>query len=153
MKYICLVNVLILLFCVVSFAQTKKDTSVSKPPTERPLQMPSNLEKRFNPKSTVRLFQEDFTIPLDLKKFSAIMSLDALEKNHFTQEELNSGMLYDEITSFRNNKASTMRMLAEFYGEDLINLQKLLDNIGLTKDQIVAFLMTIKFAFGQALIK
>jgi len=152
-KYICLVYVLILLFCVVSFAQTKKDTSVSKPKTERPIHIPPNLEKRFDPKSTVRLFQEDFTIPLDLKKFSAIMSLDALEKNHFTQEELNSGLLDDEITSFRNNKASTMRMLAEFYGEDLINLQKLLDNIGLTKDQIVAFLMTIKFAFGQSLIR
>jgi len=152
-KYFLFTYVLIFFSSAVFFAQTKKDTSVSKPQTERPLQMPSNLERRFDPKSTVRLFQEDFTIPLDLKKFSAIMSFDALEKNHFTQEELNSGMLDDEINSFRNNKASTMRMLAEFYGEDLINLQKLLDNIGLTKDQIVAFLMTIKFAFGQSLIR
>jgi len=152
-KYFHFAYVLIFFYCVVSFAQTKKDTSASKPPVERPVQIPSSIEKRFDPKSTVRLFQENFTIPLDFKKFSAIMSLDALEKNHFTKEELSSGMLDDEITSFRNNKASTMRMLAEFYGEDLINLQKLLDNIGLTKDQIVAFLMTIKFAFGQSLIR
>lgn len=153
MKYVLLVHVLIFFFSAVFFGQTKKDTSASKPPAERHLQMPSNPERRFDPKSTVRFFQEDFTIPLDLKKFSAIMSLDALEKNHFTQEEINSGMLDDEITSFRNNKASTMRMLREFYGEDLINLQKLLDNIGLTKDQIIAFLMIIKFAFGQSLIR
>jgi hypothetical protein len=144
---------LIIFIGFVSFAQTKKDTSTTKPPFEKPAQIPSSIEKRFDPKSTVRLFQEDFTIPLDLKKYSAIMSIDIPKQENFSKEELNSGLFDDEIVGFRNNKNSTMRMLAEFYGEDLINIQKLLDNIGLTKDQIVGFLMVLKFAFGQSLLK
>ena len=131
----------------------KKDTSASKAPSEKSAQIPSSIEKRFDPKSTVRLFQEDFTIPLDLKKYSALMSLDIPKQENFSKEELNSGLSDDEIVSFRNNRSSTRRMLAEFYGEDLINIQKLLDNLGLTKGQIVGFLMMLKFVFGQSLLK
>lgn len=153
MKYLLIVLLLITALNFVAIAQTKKDTSISKPPTEKPVQIPSAIEKKFDPKSTVRLFKDDFTIPLDLKKYSAIMSLDIPGKAKFSKEELNSGLFADEITSFKNNKNSTMRMLADFYGEDLINVQKLLDELGLTKDQIVGFLMILKFAFGQSLLK
>lgn len=153
MRYSLIASLLVIILSFVSLAQTKKDTSISKPPAEKPAQIPSSIEKRFDPKSTVRLFQDDFTIPLDLKKYSALMSIDIPKQENFSKEELNSGLSDDEIVSFRNNRSSTMRMLAEFYGEDLINIQKLLDNIGLTKDQIVGFLMMLKFVFGQSLIK
>lgn len=153
MRYSLITTLLLIVLSFTSFAQAKKDTSASKAPAEKPAQIPSSIEKRFDPKSTVRLFQEDFTIPLDLKKYSALMSVDIHKQENFSKEELNSGLSDDEIVSFRNNKISTKRMLAEFYGEDLINIQKLLDSIGLTKDQIVAFLMVLKFAFGQSLIK
>lgn len=153
MRYPLITSLLIIILSFVSLAQTKKDTSVSKPSAEKPAQIPSSIEKRFDPKSTVRLFQEDFTIPLDLKKYSALMSLDIPMQENFSKEELNSGLSDDEIVSFRNNRSSTMRMLAEFYGEDLINIQKLLDDLGVTKDQIVGFLMMLKFVFGQSLIK
>jgi len=144
---------LIITLSIITFAQAKKDTSVSKPQTEKPAQIPSSIEKRFDPKSTVRLFQEDFTIPLDLKKYSAIMSIDIHKQEHLSKEEKSSGLFDDEIVSFRNNRSSTMRMLSEFYGEDLINIQKLLDDLGVTKDQIVGFLMMLRFVLGQALIK
>jgi len=81
------------------------------------------------------------------------MSADISKQEHLSKEEKNSGLSDDEIISFRDNKSSTMRMMAEFYGEDLINVQKLLDELGLTKDQIAGFLMMLKFAFGQSLLK
>lgn len=153
MRYFLITSLLLIVLSYTSFAQMKKDTSASKAPAEKPTQIPSSIEKRFDPKSTVQLFQNDFTIPLDLKKYSAIMSIDIPKQENFSKEELNSGLSDDEIVSFRNNRSSTMRMLAEFYGEDLINIQKLLDDIGLTKDQIVGFLMMLKFVFGQSLLK
>lgn len=153
MRYSLIASLLIIILSFVSLAQTKKDTSISKPPAEKPAQIPSSIEKRFDPKSTVRLFQDDFTIPLDLKKYSALMSIDIPKQENFSKEELNSGLSDNEIVSLRNNRSSTMRMLAEFYGEDLINIQKLLDDLGVTKDQIVGFLMMLKFVFGQSLLK
>ena len=153
MRYLLTTSLLLIVLSLTTFAQAKKDTSVSKPPAEKPALIPSSIVKRFDPKSTVRLFQDDFTIPLDLKKYSAIMSMDIPTQENFSIEELNSGLFDDEIVSFRNNRSSTMRKLSEFYGEDLINIQKLLDDLGVTKDQIVGFLMMLKFAFGQSLLK
>ncbi|MBI3125878.1 MAG: hypothetical protein HYZ10_15890 [Ignavibacteriales bacterium] len=144
---------MVFVLSIVTFSQTRKDTSASQTPSEKPTQIPPSIEKRFDPKSTVHLFQKDFVIPLDLKKYTAIMSADILKQENFSKEELDSGLFDNEIISFRDNKSSTMRVLSEFYGEDLINVQKLLDELGLTKDQIVGFLMMLKFAFGQSLLK
>lgn len=153
MRYLLIISLWVFVFNIVTFSQTKKDTSASKALAEKSTQIPPSIEKRFDPKSTVRLFQEDFTIPIDLKKYTAIMSADISKQEHLSKEEKSSGLSDDEIISFRDNKSSTMRMLSEFYGEDLINVQKLLDELGLTKDQIAGFLMMLKFAFGQSLLK
>lgn len=153
MKYPAILFLSTLFIGATIFAQTKKDSSNQKIPLEKQSQIPPSIENKFDAKSAVRLFKEDYAIPLDLKKYSALMSMDISTANNFTREELNSGLLENEIKSFRSNKNSTMQMLSEFYGEDLVNIQKLLDNLGLTKDQVVGFLMVLKFVFGQALIK
>lgn len=143
---------LILCFTGVK-AQVKKDTVGSPNQSEKKSNLSPSIENKFNPKSSFKLLKDDFTLPYDLRKYSAIMSLDIPDKKEPTKEEISSGLTEDEIDSFRNNKNSTMRMLAEFYGEDLVNIKKLMDSIGLTKDQIVGVLMVLKFVFGQALIK
>jgi len=145
-------TLLILFLCAHVFAQEKKDTVSSSTAYEKNSGIPAITENKFNPKSSFKLFKEDFTIPYDLKKYSAIMSLDTPAKNT-SNEEKYTGLSGEELESFRLNKNSTLRMLSEFYGEDLVDIQKLLDSVGLTKDQIVGILMALKFVFGQSLIR
>lgn len=145
--------ILVIVFFGSVFAQVKEDTTRSSNTFEKKSNIPSAIEKRFEPKSSFKLFKDDFTLPHNLKKYTAIMSLDFPLQNDLSKEEANSGLSGKEIESFRSNKNSTMRLLSDFYGEDLVDIQKLLDSVGLTKDQIVGILMALKFVFGQALIK
>ncbi len=145
--------VLMIVFLGSVFAQVKDDTTRSSNSFEKKSNIPSTIEKRFEPKSSFKLFKDDFTLPHNLKKYTAIMSLDFQPPIEHSKEEANSGLSEKEIESFRSNKNSTMKMLSDFYGDDLVDIQKLLDSVGLTKDQIVGILMALKFVFGQALIK
>ena len=46
---------------------------------------------------------------------------------------------------FEQNKSLTKRMLSDIYGEDIIDLKKILETLGITKDQIVMIAAILKF--------
>jgi len=46
---------------------------------------------------------------------------------------------------FERNKLLTKKMLSDIYGVDIIDLKKILETLGITKDQIVLAVAILKF--------
>ena len=95
---------------------------------------------------------ESLFLPLNLKIYNKVFSNDYSEPLKFLPEEIESGMNDAEIIAFRNNKNQLKKELTEFYGEDLINIEKLLKSLGLTKEQVVMIAAIFKLIFAQSLL-
>jgi len=96
--------------------------------------------------------QNDFKIPLNLKIYQKIFADEKFNEFIFSQEERESGLTNEELITFRNNKKLTQRMFSDIYGEDIINLKKILDELGVTKDQIVMIAAILKFFLYNPLL-
>ena len=96
--------------------------------------------------------QNDFKIPLNLKIYQKIFADEKFNEFIFSQEERESGLINEDLTTFRNNKKLTQRMLSDIYGEDIINLKKILEGLGITKDQIVMIAAILKFFLYNPLL-
>jgi hypothetical protein len=84
-------------------------------------------------------------VPLNLKIYQKIFADEKFKIYNFTQEYLNSGLSNNELMIFDQNKLLTKRMLSDIYGEDIIDLKKIFEALGLTKDQIVMIAAILKF--------
>ncbi len=150
------INTLIFLFLpVILLGQINIDSSKSE--------KKKNIDNRNN--STPQVIQHQFLnpipkntfekteLPLNLQIFSKAFANDYKPSPVFSNEELASGLSDDELSSFNNNKLKMQKELYDFYGEDLIDIEKLLESIGLNKDQVIALAAALKFIFAQGLLR
>jgi hypothetical protein len=84
-------------------------------------------------------------VPLNLKVYQKILLFELNVNHHLTSEDLATGMTDTELDAFDNNKKLTQRMLADTYGEDIINERKLLAALGITEDQIRMLAAVLKW--------
>lgn len=147
-----LLETLFLLIIITAqlFSQTEHDTSKAlrnkkiTPGDKKQLSTKSNsLDKeRLN---RLEIWQDNFKVPLNLKIYQKIFADEKFELYSFPQEYLNSGLSNDELMIFEQNKSLTKKMLSDIYGEDIIDLKKILETLGITKDQIVMIAAILKF--------
>jgi len=132
------------------FSQTEHDTS--KILSNKKIM--SDEKKKINTRtnnldaeglSRLEFQHDNFKIPLNLKIYQKIFAYEKFETYNFPQDYLNSGLSNNELMIFDRNKMLTKRMLTDIYGEDIIDLKKILETLGITKDQIVMFVAILKF--------
>jgi hypothetical protein len=133
---ICLSIFIYLVVALPTFSQIVSDTSKTSDRENKSEQnyiihkIPDKLFNRFE-------FQnENIFIPLNLKIYQKAIINGYVEPHKFTEDELSSGMADDELISFEMNIMKTKRMLYDLYGEDLINEKKILESLGITKEQL-----------------
>jgi len=141
--------VLVFLFPIFLFSQTEYDTSKTLRNKRITSSDKKQLNVKFNSSDTERLNrlkirQDNFNVPLNLKIYQKIFADEKFEYYSFPQEYLNSGISSNELIIFEQNKSLTKRMLSDFYGEDIIDLKKILESLGITKDQIVMIAAILK---------
>jgi hypothetical protein len=147
-----LLETLFLLIIITAqlFSQTEHDTSKAlrnkkiTPSDKKQLSTKSNSldMERLN---RLEIRQDDLKVPLNLKIYQKIFADEKFGFYSFPQEYLNSGLSNDELMIFNQNKSLTKKMLSDIYGEDIIDLKKILETLGITKDQIVMAAAILKF--------
>ncbi len=142
--------VLVFLFPIFLFSQTEHDTSKTSSNKKITPGDKKQLIIKFNSLDTegqnrLEIRQDNFKVPLSLKIYQKIFADEKFELYSFPQEYLNSGLNNDALMIFDQNKSLTKRMLSDIYGEDIINLKKILESLGITKDQIVIIAAILKF--------
>ncbi|MHB8905764.1 MAG: hypothetical protein ACYC4T_03945 [Melioribacteraceae bacterium] len=131
------------------FSQTVRDTSKT-----------SRQENKSDRKQILQKIPDDATnqfelpdvnifIPLNLKIYQKAIINNYNAPHKFTREELSTGMADDELISLEVNKSKTKRMLSELYGEDLIDMKKVLETLGITKEQITWIVAILRFFLQQ----
>ena len=150
MKFLLETLFLLIIISTQLFSQTEHDTS--KTSSNKKIN-PSDM-KQLNTKSNsleterlnrLEIRQDNFKVPLNLKIYQKIFADEKFVIYNFPQEYLNSGLSSDELMIFEQNKSLTKRMLSDIYGEDIIDLKKILETLGITKDQIVMIAAILKF--------
>lgn len=146
-----LLETLFLLIIITSqlFSQTEHDTSKTlrnkkiTPGDKKQLSIKSNSldTEKLN---RLEIRQDDLKVPLNLKIYQKIFADEKFGFYSFPQEYLNSGLSNDELMIFNQNKSLTKKMLSDIYGEDIIDLKKILETLGITKDQIVMIAAILK---------
>jgi hypothetical protein len=132
------------------FSQTEHDTSKTlrnkKNTVEEKKQLNTN-SNRFSAEKLnhLEIRQDNFVVPLNLKIYQKIFADEKFEIYTFTQEYLNSGLSNNELMIFDQNKLLTKRMLSDTYGEDIIDLKKILKTLGITQDQLVMIFAILRF--------
>ena len=144
----------ILFFLIIitsqSFSQIEHDTSKILNNKKITTKEKKQLNADFNGLDTERLNrleirQENFMVPLNFKIYQKIFADEKFKIYNFTQEYLNSGLSNNELMIFDQNKLLTKRMLSDIYGEDIIDLKKIFETLGITKDQIVMIAAILRF--------
>jgi hypothetical protein len=127
------------------FSQSVGDTSKASNKENRNKQnynLPKIPDKSPSP---FEFHTENIFIPLNLKIYGKAMVNEYKKPRKFTAEELSTGMSDDELTSFDSNKLNTKKMLSDLYGEDLIDEEKILESLGITKEQIIGIVAILRF--------
>lgn len=149
MNNIRLVIFLFLIVTVPVLSQTEGDTSKTIHRDNK------NERKQIIhkiPNETTNRFElpiENIFIPLNLKIYQKAIINDYIAPHKFTEEELSTGMVDDELISFEINKMKTKKMLSDIYGEDLIDMKKILAALGITKEQITWIVALIRLFLQQ----
>ncbi len=150
MKFFLKMFFLVILTIAQLFSQTEHDTSKILSNKK----ITTSDKKQLNAKSNIfdierlnrlEIRQDNFKIPLNLKIYQKIFADEKFEFYNFQQEDLNSGLSNNALMIFEQNKSLTKRMLSDIYGEDIIDLKKILEKLGITKDQIVLAAAILKF--------
>lgn len=142
--------VLVFLFPIFLFSQTEHDTSKTLSnkkitPNDKKLLSTKSNSLDMERLNRLEIRQDDFKVPLNLKIYQKIFADEKFRFYSFPQEYHNSGLSNDELMIFEQNKSLTKRMLSDIYGEDIIDLKKILETLGITKDQIVMVAAILKF--------
>ena len=148
MQNISRIMFLFLLFSIQLFSQTNQDTSKSfsknnneKTRLDTNSKTLKSLQNRFE-------LQKDITsVPLNLKIFQQILIDEMHAGRKLSSEELATGMSDAELTAFDINKNNFEKMLYATYGEDIINMKKILEKLGITKSEVVLLAAILKFLF------
>ena len=139
------------------FSQTEHDT-INARINKKNMQSDKNqLSTRSNSLDSekfnrLEILQNNFKVPLNLKIYQKIFANEKFEIYSFPQEYLNSGLSNYELTIFEQNKSLTKRKLSDIYGEDIIDLKKILETLGITKDQIVMVAAILKFFLNGSVL-
>lgn len=150
MKFLLETLFLLVMISAQLLSQTEHDTSKTlsnkkiMSGEKKPLNARTNNLDREE-LNRLELQQGNFMIPLNLKIYQKIFADEKFEVYNFPQDYLNSGLSNNELMVFDRNKMLTKRMLSGIYGEDIINLKKILETLGITKDQIVMIAAILKF--------
>jgi hypothetical protein len=136
---------ILLILTIPVHSQTKRDTS--KTINNEKKKLNTDLHDLGNQQQQFEVPNEIISVPLNLKIYQKILTEENSRHNIHSSEELETGMTDEELTAFEINKNNMERMLNEIYGEDIINLKKILETLGITKDQIVAVAAILKFLF------
>lgn len=140
----------LLITCVRLPSQTLHDSSktILKNIKDKKTEI-NTIKKNAEPELLNRYnFQnENFIIPLNLKIYQKIITNDYRQHRSLTPKEKESGMTEEELLTFDRNKEQTEKMLSDIYGKDLIDLKKILEKLGVTKEQIIALAAILKFLF------
>lgn len=142
---------IILLLIILSaqlFSQTNRDTSKSFPKNDKEKSLLNTNSKALETLQNHLELQKDITsVPLNLKIFQQILSEEMRIERMPSSEELATGMSETELTAFDINKNNFEKMLYATYGEDIINMKKILEKLGITKDEVVLLAAILKFLF------
>lgn len=84
-------------------------------------------------------------VPLNLKIYQKVLLYELKQDRRLSSEELDSGMTLKELDAFYENKKLTQKMLTDIYGEDLIDLRKILASLGITEQQLRLLAGILKF--------
>ncbi|TSA26890.1 MAG: hypothetical protein D4R68_06585 [Ignavibacteriales bacterium] len=148
---------LLIIITTQLFSQTEHDTSKTLSNKKITPRDKKQLSIKSNSLDTERLhrleiLQDNFKVPLNLKIYQKIFADEKFMIYRFPQEYLNSGLSNDELMIFEQNKSLTKRMLSDIYGEDIIDLKKILETLGITKDQIVMVAAILKFFLSNPIL-
>lgn len=132
------------------FAQTEHDTIKTISNKENIQDNKKLYNTKSNSINTERLNhleirQSNFVVPLNIKIYQKIFADEKFEFYSFQQELRNSGLSNNELMTFEQNKLLTIKLLFDIYGKDIIDLKKILETLGITKDQIVMLAAILKF--------
>lgn len=150
MKFFQRITFLIVFITTQLFSQTEHDTSK----TLNNKKITTSDKEQLNAKSNsfdierlnrLELRQDNFKVPLNLKIYQKIFADEKFDFFIPREDDLNSGLSNNALMIFRQNKTITKRMLSDIYGEDIIDLKKILETLGITKDQIVLAAAILKF--------
>lgn len=150
-----IISIMFLFLPVIHFCQISIDTSKNekqKKINNVDRSAPEINQYQFLNPVSKNIFEKN-ELPLNLQIFSKAFANDFKPNPFFSADELASGLSDQELISFNNNKAKMQKILYDFYGEDLIDMEKLLASLGLTKNQIIALAAALKFIFAQGLLK
>lgn len=149
MKFFLKIFFLVILTAAQLFSQTEHDTS--KTLSNKKITSSDNKKLSVNSNgldleklNRFEIRQDNFRVPLNLKVYQKIFADEKFEFYNFQQEDLNSGLSNYELMIFEQNKSLTKKMLSDIYGKDIIDLKKILDALGITKDQIVMIAAILK---------
>ena len=150
MKFFLKMLSLIVLITLQLFSQTEHDTSKTLSNKKITTSDKEQLNAGSNSFDIERLNrlemrQDNFKVPLNLKIYQKIFADENFEYFVPKQEDLNSGLSNYELMIFERNKLLTKKMLSDIYGVDIIDLKKILETLGITKDQIVLAVAILKF--------
>jgi len=150
MKFFMKIFFFIVITTTQLFSQTEHDTS--KILSNKKITSSDNKKVSVNSNrldlerlNRIEIRQDNFKVPLNLKIYQKIFADEKFEFYNFQQEDLNSGLSNNALMIFEQNKMLTKRMLSDIYGEDIIDLKKILATLGITKDQIVLAAAILKF--------
>ena len=141
---------LIVLITTQLFSQTEHDTSK----TLSNKKIMTSDKEQLNTKSNsfdmerlnrLEIRQDNFMVPLNLKIYQKIFADEKFDFFIPREEDLNSGLSNNALMIFERNKSLTKKMLSDIYGEDIIDLKKILQALGITKDQMVLAVAILKF--------
>jgi hypothetical protein len=147
-------GIVILFFAGSSFCQTNTDTIKN----EKAKKLESGMNPTTNnlPLQLLNPFQKkvlgETLLPLNLHIYSQVFANDYKPGTSYSSEDLTSGLSAEELYAFNNNKTRLQKVLTDFYGEDLVNIAKFLESLGLTKEQIVALAAMLKFIFAPGML-
>jgi hypothetical protein len=144
-----LCKVLLFLFMMYSIVSSQSTGDTSKTSFGK-----KNEEKQLNNKHKEQeSFQQNrleiqnniLKVPLNLKIYQKVLQLELNEGRQLSEEDLITGMTGIELDAFDYNKKLTQKMIADVYGEDLINERKILSALGITEDQIKIIAAILKY--------
>jgi hypothetical protein len=143
----------LLFFSIQLFSQIDQDTSklFNKNNSKNTL-LKSNLKKLESIHNRFEIQKDIISVPLNLKIYQQILAEEVLKERKLSSEELETGMTAAELTAFEINKTNFERMLIEIYGEDLINMKKILESLGITKEHVIWLAAILKFLFYAPLL-
>jgi len=150
-QILCFAVLIVMFFYKTFFPQSNTDTIKSD--TRAISTKSDNLSRHFTEQTLSRPFQIELSnsnavFPINFKLYQNFLFDESIiQKNGHLLYEKIIGMTDSELNAFYKNKEQADKLLRDIYGEDLIDLKKILSMLGISKSQIIAVAAILKFLF------